>query len=361
MLNLSEPSASRFVASAEDPAVQGTEVSGVLLRVLADVAMRYDVSPAQLFGGDAERFSASEPLALRISLDEYRAVVARAIALTGDAALGLRCGLSASDAAFDLFAPLVAYVPSLRHAIGEASQFSALIFEGGSIQLDEAPGVARLSWELPWIDEPTDRFTSELAAAGIVRMLRSFGAVGGDLRAIRFRHKRPAQHRTYAEVFQGKERFSAELFGVELAAHLLDRPHLHANPSLQKLVHAQAEQRLAQLARPTTLVSRLHALLGRQPLAHLPDMTSAARQLGVSVRSLRRRLREEGTSYRALTQGMQRDRACAMLRNPELTLKVIADAVGFSDLVAFHHAFRRWTGSTPCEYRAHRRAASGGA
>jgi AraC-like DNA-binding protein len=353
VLTQSEISVSKPVAHA-DSAARGEEpeVSGVLLRALADVAKRYDVSPAQLFQRDAERFATGEPMHLRVPLSEYRALVARAISLTGDGALGLSCGRSASDAAFDLFAPLVAHVPSLRHAIGEVMQFSALVLEGASIQISEGAGVARLSWRMPYTDETTDRFIAELAAAGVVRMLNGFGAKRGELRAVFFHHARPAQHRAYDEAFRGAQRFGAEQAGVEFAAGLLDRPHLHFNPSLQLLLHTEAEERLAQLSRPATLALRLRALLHGRPATRVLAMDAAARQLGISARSLRRYLADEGISYRALTQELQRERACSLLRNRGLTLQAVAHTLGFADVVAFHRAFKRWMQMTPGEYRS---------
>ena len=80
-------------------------------------------------------------------------------------------------------------------------------------------------------------------------------------------------------------------------------------------------------------------------------MALVSRELGLSVRSLRRRLLEEGTSYRELTQTLQYESACSMLRNPELTLQAIAHALGFADCSTFHRAFMRWSGSTPGAYR----------
>jgi AraC-like DNA-binding protein len=80
-------------------------------------------------------------------------------------------------------------------------------------------------------------------------------------------------------------------------------------------------------------------------------MTESARELGVSVRSLRRRLSEEGLSYRALRQELQRDQACALLRSSDLTLQGVAYALGYADLPSFHRAFKRWTGITACKYR----------
>jgi AraC-like DNA-binding protein len=326
----------------------------VLLRVLAEVAMQSGVTPAALFQAQANRFMACEPFDVRVPLSEYRALFSRAIALTGDPALGLRCALGSSESAFDLMAPLLAHVPTLRAAIREASQFQALAFDGAYLHFSEAAGVARLRLEFPRSSDPADRSIAEFLTAGVMRMLRAFGCARGELHAARFEHKRPSYHQAYAAAFQGAERFSEAFTGLEFAARLLDRPHIHCNPTLQNLVHAQAEQRLARLSRPAGLVNRLQMYLLNQPAACVPEMTAAARELGVSVRSLRRRLAEEGQSYRALTQEIQSERACSLLRNPDVTLQDVAHALGFTDAAAFHRAFKRWTGFTACEYRRSR-------
>ena len=62
------------------------------------------------------------------------------MALTGDPAIGLCCALHASEAAFDLLAPLVAHVLTLRHAIQEAKQFQGLVFNGAHLLLTERAG-----------------------------------------------------------------------------------------------------------------------------------------------------------------------------------------------------------------------------
>jgi AraC-like DNA-binding protein len=74
--------------------------------------------------------------------------------------------------------------------------------------------------------------------------------------------------------------------------------------------------------------------------------------LGLSERSLRRHLADENTSYRRLTQSALHASACSLLRKPALTLQNIAYQLGFSDVAAFHRAFRRWANLTPGEYRS---------
>ena len=352
MPNHLEASDSRPAASASGPIDSAVpEVSGMLLRALADTVLQYDVAPAALFQSRAERYLSSEPIHLRVPLSEYRALLSRAVALTGDPGIGLRCGLRASEAAFDLLTPLMGHVPTLRDAVRETRQFQSLAFRGIYLHLSEAAGVARLRWEFPHAHEATDRSLAEFLTAGLLRLLRGFGGTRDDLYAAHFEHSRPAYHRAYSAAFEGAERFWKDFTGLEFKAHLLDRGNIHANPALQSLVHAQAEQYLVQIARPSSLVERLRMYLLNQPRARVPDMADAARDLGVSVRTLRRRLEEDAVSFRALTQEMGRERACAMLRDPEMTLQVIADALAFADVASFHRAFKRWTGMTTTEYR----------
>ena len=107
--------------------------------------------------------------------------------------------------------------------------------------------MARIRYDFPRSHEPTDQSLAEFFAAGLTRMLRGFGCSQGDFYSASFEHDRPGYPRAYAEAFGGKERFSQPFTGVEFAAGLLDRRHLHANPELQTLVHRQAEERLGRL------------------------------------------------------------------------------------------------------------------
>ena len=80
-------------------------------------------------------------------------------------------------------------------------------------------------------------------------------------------------------------------------------------------------------------------------------MNAVARSLGLSVRSLRRRLADEATTYNALAREALVALAKQFLENEQRTLQETAYALGFSDTSAFHRAFKHWTGTTPSSYR----------
>jgi AraC-like DNA-binding protein len=82
-----------------------------------------------------------------------------------------------------------------------------------------------------------------------------------------------------------------------------------------------------------------------------PSIEHLAPRLGVSVRSLQRRLREAGTSYKQVLDQVRHDLALRYLTAGELSIGEVAFLLGFSEPSAFHRAFKRWTGSTPGEFR----------
>jgi AraC-like DNA-binding protein len=77
----------------------------------------------------------------------------------------------------------------------------------------------------------------------------------------------------------------------------------------------------------------------------------AASFLGVSTRTLQRRLREEGTTFAELLEEFRRKMSLHLLRDKSLAVYEVAFLLGYSDPSAFYRAFRRWCGSSPYEYR----------
>lgn len=82
-----------------------------------------------------------------------------------------------------------------------------------------------------------------------------------------------------------------------------------------------------------------------------PDIRLAARLTGTSVRTLQRRLREQGLTYAQLLEELRHDLALQLLRDPDRTAAEVTQELGYRDPAIFTRAFRRWTGTTPSEFR----------
>jgi AraC-like DNA-binding protein len=279
-------------------------------------------------------------------------VCERAIQLTGRADLGLLFGSTAREHSFELVGPLVTQSSSLRHGLSLSAQFHPLLFDGVSLQISERDGVARVLCQLPAFEPVLHRALCEFVVSGLFRLLLIFGACPADVYRVSFTYPRPDYHLAYAQVFGGIEKFLQASTGIAFNAALLDRPNLHSQPELHALLRTQAEHKLERLSRRQSFVERLRAALRTQPMSQPLEMPEAARALGISVRSLRRRLDEEGTSFRELADSARRQAAYSLLAQPELTLQAVSHTLGFSSVTAFHRAFKRWTGMTPAQYRA---------
>jgi AraC-like DNA-binding protein len=129
--------------------------------------------------------------------------------------------------------------------------------------------------------------------------------------------------------------------GLHLAPH---RDEAHA------ATDALIERRLSRVSEPTPYAIRVRDLLVGNGPPRDTDMPTVAHTLGMSARSLRRRLATEGKTYNEVVSEALAIVAKEMLRS-HLTNREVAFALGFSDTPCFHRAFKRWTGQTPNGYR----------
>jgi len=153
----------------------------------------------------------------------------------------------------------------------------------------------------------------------------------------------------HADFFQGRVRFGADEDRVVFARELLDAAPAGAHRALWGYLCAQAEA-LCEAAAPLTaagaVAARLEGAL-RDGRGEVPALGAVARALGSSERTLRRRLVEEGTSWRALLDEARKRRAQELMAAPRASVIDAALALGFSDGTAFTHACRRWFACPP--------------
>jgi len=260
----------------------------------------------------------------------------------GDVTFSLTLARAAVVRNLGLFGHMVWLSGTVRDALQRAVKFFAVVTRRTTLTLDEAGGVATLR-QHPVAGHSRGAILTEFPFVSLA--LRARQATDGrfGLRAARFRHT--SDHAdAYREAFGCAVAFGARHDELEIESAMLDLSLSSADP----ITSAALEARVAELtgggARSSFVDRARRAALA--VLAKSPSLESVARQLGMSARTLRRNLAQEGTTLRVILDDVRRTRADELLAQG-LAVKAVASELGFSEPSAFSRAYKRWTGRAP--------------
>ena len=175
---------------------------------------------------------------------------------------------------------------------------------------------------------------------------------GQPLHPLRVELRRSGEHREIYEAHYGCPiKFKARRNAIVYRTSDLDRPFLTYNAELLALLSPQLDQELARRKADQTVAARVKWVLMRLLGGRRPEITDVAKELGMSCRTLQRRIAEESTSFRQLVSDARRELAKHYLLQPSLQLGEAACLLGYEDPNSFFRAFREWEGKTPSEWR----------
>jgi AraC-like DNA-binding protein len=317
--------------------VQAMEQMGVprveLLRAARIEAVQLEATEARLPRSEAYRI-------FEVAMD-----------LTGDPALGLHLAEGLMGQAFGPTSHLVAHSANLRQAFESLHQFQRLLGDDPYFELREYDDqVAVCCLRLPGQSLRLRRFSAEMILTNFFRLIRYFSVQARPER-VSFEYPAPPHQHEYARVFEHTERFEQPFTGIVLDRGLLDLSSPNKDEDVHEALRALAERRTVRLTQGAPYALRVREFLVEHGYPRRTDMETVARAIGLSVRSLRRRLASEGTSYSAVENDALAIVAKHLLRDKQRTIQETAYEMGFSDTTTFHRAFKRWTGTTPRAYR----------
>lgn len=166
----------------------------------------------------------------------------------------------------------------------------------------------------------------------------------------------PTDTAALQERFRAPLKFRSGKRALVFSVEDLEMPLRDSEPGLCGVLDAHAQQLLASLPPVGTFSDRVRELLASQLAGGDATAQDVARTLKMSVRTLHRRLVEEGTTHKKLLEDLRRELAGTYLSEQAIGISEVAYLLGFSEPSAFHRAFRRWTGKTPAEFRSARLA-----
>jgi len=191
----------------------------------------------------------------------------------------------------------------------------------------------------------TERLLAQWAEIGPV-----FGSTRHWYTRLMIGYPKPTYSDLYTEILGPNISFDAAHTEIIFDAQLLQQPLNFANEAAAVLCEQQCDALLKRLQNTEGYVARVRRILAANPGGDLA-ITTVAKILGTSERSLRRRLKEEETTYKQVVLHFRMELAASYLKGDEMTIQEVAFTTGYSDPSNFHRAFQHYYGQTPANFR----------
>ncbi|MBK1787147.1 AraC family transcriptional regulator [Prauserella cavernicola] len=287
----------------------------------------------------------------RVSLQQARTVLRRALAAMPGRALGLDIGERDVLLSFGLLGVAMRASETLGEGLTlaeELHQASGSLLDVEREDLGDRIGVR--FWER-WPDPELVAFLCEEALISTVMVIRSMLAdpTWAPLR-VDLTYAPPAHAARYHQSFRCPITFRAEANRMVIPAALMERRITTRHEPTRRAAIEASRAMLAPGDPPSDLVASLETLLAghlRRPLS----MRDVAERLHVTERTLHRRLAEAGVRFRDVANRVRERRATSLLRHSPVPVSEVATEVGFGDSREFRRAYARWTGRTPSQAR----------
>lgn len=280
-----------------------------------------------------------------LSYRRYCALLAMSERRSGNALFGLQYGLYQSVSVFgDLFY-LIRNTRTVGDALTELRANYSLYNGAAEVGLDTEGDLAILSYRVDERDIPGLCQAEELACSVGMQLMRTLVGTGWQPRAIRLRHLALRDESAYLQTLGFLPTFAAAYTGLEFDSSVLSLPLSSADETLHGLFseHMEKMERLSVGEMPGYVKQLLRDLLpgGRATIEKVADC------MAFNLRTLQRRLAQEGTSFQQLLDETRQEMARSYLEDPSISMAQMSGLLGYSDPSGFSRAFNRWFDVSP--------------
>ncbi|MBS2021097.1 MAG: AraC family transcriptional regulator ligand-binding domain-containing protein [Deltaproteobacteria bacterium] len=276
------------------------------------------------------------------------AFVETCLEVSKDPGLHIDATMAAAIGAFEIADYLVSMAPTLGHGLRAVCERFDMVNSGIRFRFEES--LAEVVGHMSAMHEPLPHpIETECTFVAMNHRMRTATNGVHGLTRVSFSHAERGSGRALRRAFACPVIFGAGVDTVAMSRAAFDSPTAFHHASLDPLIRAGAAGALPMIATGVAALVRRALAAGVALGSQRTD--GLAKRLGLSRRSLQRKLSAEGVSLSNLLEETKRDEAISLLAQPQLSLSEIGERLGFSEPSAFTRAFRRWTGASPRDYR----------
>jgi AraC-like DNA-binding protein len=268
---------------------------------------------------------------------------------SGDASLGLRIGVEVLPDESNVVSLAAMHSATLGEGLQKLARYKRLVCPE-KISIDVENGEARLRFEWLLATDAPPSLLTDIIFAGITNL-----AQRGTMTPLRPRRlefiRRRANETTLKRHFRCELRFDAPHDVLVFDEAALALPMLHRNAQLLAVLVPGLERAVAEDDQGRTLADDLRGALSETMCGDRPAIAKVAKSLGMSARTMQRRLGELGTTYQNVLDDVRRQAARRLLANTDVCIGEVAFLLGFEEVNSFVRAFHAWEGTTPVKWR----------
>lgn len=302
---------------------------------------------ARACGLDPDSFGV---IGARISLDRLCRYMEALALISGDDAFGLNSVEGFEKGASGPFGYAMMNAATMR---------DCLVFMGRNLQKISETSVCTLEIGtkaacFEWTFSPLILHREQFVDLGLAQTFNHFRAILGDDASeirIELERKKPKSGNLHKQLLARNVAFNATVNALIIPAKLLDRTNPEADPRLFAMMAQQMETMLLRRTDIHDPVAAIRFHVAENLETNTPTLTSEAERLGLSARTLQRRLTEAGTNMQTIVDECRKEMAGRLLLETSLTFSSIGYKLGFSAPAAFTRSAIRWFGATPRDYR----------
>ena len=290
----------------------------------------------------------------RVSPAQFCVAWAEGVRLSGNPRIALGIASSIPSGAFGLVEYVCRSAPTLGDALSQWGRYLNILNDAVQVGLVEEGEHLRVRVLVD--SEAPAPAAHELCFALLAMRARELTSPAVTVTRAEFVH-RVADAPAYETWFGAPVQFGAPFTPLVFPRSARGAPLVTADPSLLAILRRLADDVSSRASADPPLTAQVRRVLGSALRSNEAHIEGVAQKLGVTARSLQRRLKDEGASFQTIREDVRRELAQRYL-DDDLAITEISFLLGFSEPSAFFRAFKRWTGITPIESRARRRAAA---
>lgn len=324
------------------------------LTALADLLRDEGIQTSRLLQGSGLTEAALRESSTQVSYAQMRQVYENAIALTDASDVALRAGSRIHLTGTGLYGYALISSPTAGEACDFALRHYRILGSACSMQLNVGEEV--VTWEFEPVltadrSAALYRFCVELTASIVRNLFTDLFGLGFRLRQVSARYPDPGFSASYQSIFDCPVQFDGEANQLIHDAAWMDKALLYGDRMTHTMMLEQCGELLKRLGPALPGVTgKVRQILILNP-GRFFTVEEMAERLAMSVRTLRRRLEAEGTTYQATVGEIKSELAMRYLTQTTMSIEEIAERVGYSESGNFRHAFKRWTGKGPGAFR----------